>query len=499
MKVDYYDGNRLTEFSQIKKEAAALREEQLEGPWPYFGGIRMPYEYTSGNFLLLGGPGTSKSIQTALFIRSMLDPKDQSKAGAALVIHDIKQDMIPLLYSMGYSFEAGTLKTLNPFDARGSRWNIAAAIKDQFDARAWARLLVPDLPDAKEPYWRDASRNIVAATIRALHASNPGNWHFRDLIQFCLYEPIADLRDFLERVPENRAEVMKLNGSPDGSLRDVIETMRTCLAPFAPIGTLWMNAEDSFSVEDWLDGKFVLLLGTYWKGREQMSAINNLFLEQAMTSILARGVGNSDDAKNAKRYLFVLDEFPQLGKIESLPSFLDLSRQYGGMVLAAAQDVMQIQNVYEKQAGSLLGRFRNLGIMRVSDQETAEWASNRFGMQRVRMTIPQYSSAHQSNTIAGESIGSVGSLTKTESAQSDLKEQSTVAASSFMYPLNEMADEGMLELDRQIFPGFFQIGPYSCKVVLGKTDMLGYLDKLNGHIKGFQPHKDLHGLAFPFF
>lgn len=92
-------------------------------------------------------------------------------------------------------------------------------------------------------------------------------------------------------------------------------------------------------------------------------------------------------AKNTKsnkhRLLMLLDEFPQLGKMETFETALGVIAGYGIKAFVICQSVMQINKLYGKDNG-IISNCEVQIFYAPNDQETAEQLSNMLGKKTVQ-------------------------------------------------------------------------------------------------------------------
>jgi len=130
----HQSGERLLtpiEFRNNLNEGLA-REAHL-GPHPLIAGHAFPYSTAARGILVASERGGGKSVVIDGIMMSSLKGRVGRIKGHRALVHDHKCNSVATMYGLGLSFENGTLKTLNPYDKRGSYWNIADDIKQHSD------------------------------------------------------------------------------------------------------------------------------------------------------------------------------------------------------------------------------------------------------------------------------------------------------------------------------------------------------------------------------
>lgn len=119
------------------------------------------------------------------------------------------------------------------------------------------------------------------------------------------------------------------------------------------------------------------------------------FFGQSINAVMASA------QKPAFRVLFLLDEFPQLGRMEVVEEKLPLIRGYGGAFWLVAQNLDQLKETYPRWQNFIA----NCGAKQffgTADVETARYVSDSLG----KFTA-EYSTA---NNSTGQSMGQSGSF-----------------------------------------------------------------------------------------
>lgn len=119
------------------------------------------------------------------------------------------------------------------------------------------------------------------------------------------------------------------------------------------------------------------------------------FFGQSINTVMASA------GKPQYRVLFLLDEFPQLGRMDIVEEKLPLIRGYGGAFWLVAQNLAQLKETYPKWQNFVAncGAKQYFGI---SDVETARYISESLG----KKTVEFYSKGSNSNVGQSFSTGS---------------------------------------------------------------------------------------------
>lgn len=384
-----FRGRRLIGFGEAKRKAKA--ELPAGDPGLCWGGLVLPSDRATGNFLVCGTVGSGKTLTISMLKRCVL-PTIRPGSGRRALVYDAKRDEMGALFGMG---PACPIRTLNPFDARSAAWDIAADVRSPAAAYQVAGILIPPEKYASQQFFLDAARHIAAGVLQGFARTAGGSWTLRDVLV------ALKSRGRIEEVLSATAETEELLGQyfqvPE-RIQDIVATIATKIAPFEPIAAAWSHAGEKISLGGWLEEESVLVLGSDEANRSAMEAINRVIFRRLCELILS---GPESDGAGT---WFFLDEVRQAGCLEGLGGLLTNGRSKGAAVVLGFQDIEGLRDAYgDKAANELTGQCGHLAILRLSSPATARWASDLHGAyeQKERRTSESSSSgAH------GKSSGS---------------------------------------------------------------------------------------------
>lgn len=229
-----------------------------------FGGKALSYEAATGHFAYIGATGSGKTVLIRLLMQSVLGIATADKVPTRLLVYDSKREMLPVLYGIFQRLRRTdaekTITLINPFDKRGVAWNMAEDITEPAHAQELASILIPDEPNAKEPFFPNAARLIVENVILSFIETNPGAWTFRDV---CIAVQTKEKMEMvLNRSPRTSWVPQALFGE-DRTTANIIATIAATMRPYRIIAALWDKSEKNpISLHKWLRGEDgILVLG----------------------------------------------------------------------------------------------------------------------------------------------------------------------------------------------------------------------------------------------
>jgi hypothetical protein len=360
----------------------------------------IPIQDATHHFLVAGSPQSGKTLTIRLLMQSVI-PYIGRGYGHRAFVYDAKREFLTVLAEMWGREPI----TLDPFDARGHPWDMAADITTDADAAQLAGMLIPPETKASQPFFPDAARDLLRAVLVAFIESAPGRWTFRDVLlaleQAELLTRIVHKSEMSERIAARYLEDEK-------TVPSVISTIATKLQPYSVVAGLWANSKQKpLSLTEWLNAEGVLVLASHPRFSESLRPLNQAIFRRLSDLVLSRP--DTEPGEDCPwRTWFFLDEVREAGRLQGLHPLLNMGRSKGACVVIGFQDIAGMQAEYgEKIADELAGQCGYKTILRTTSQATAQWAQKHFGeAQHLR---PKFS-VSQSYDRQGSPSGSQESI-----------------------------------------------------------------------------------------
>ncbi|MFA7281088.1 MAG: type IV secretion system DNA-binding domain-containing protein [Sterolibacterium sp.] len=330
---------------------------------------RLSYDRETRHFLILGSIGGGK---TAIIIPLV---KAAIARGDKVVIYDNKGDFTSWL-------PHGVL--LAPWDQRSAKWDIGMDCRNAQDARELADRLIPE---GLDPLWHTAARQILKAIIIKCQSEYGTSWGWHTLYQIvCL--PREELMCIVQRhLPEARHVV----DAPGKTAQSILVNFGAHMTLISDLAKAWGNPtlDNGFSFVDWLKDpnpkRRVLVL----QGSGKYSALAKSYIQSILALMSAHINSIEFEESRERRLWFILDEFPQLGKLEQVAPLLEIGRSKGIRVVLGAQDSEQIKELYgDHIARSWMSMVGTQIIVRINAGETANYlAKEVIGYRSIDRTV----------------------------------------------------------------------------------------------------------------
>lgn len=359
----------------------------------WFGGTHLPYAAGNTHFLFAGATGSGKSVSQRMLYQTALAPTIGQNISHRCLAFDPKGDLHSVFFGMGIPRD--WVKTLNPFDARCSVWDISADVKDEATAFEVASILIPDAQE-HQPFFRQAGRDILTGVIFSHILSceqGGGRWTFGDAVYPLFKKDNELLKATLARHEETEDRLQYFNAGETAD--NVISTIRALMRPFQTVAALWDEAEREgeqeregrgrnprlVSLEAWARDPRgeILILGNSQKLQKSLRLVNQVLFKRASQILLSLPELQKGEAR---RTWVCLDEVRELEHLDGLPALLTQGRSKGVCVVLGFQSIegMRDRNVWGEQvAHELTGQCRNKAFFAVSDEATAKWIAGNFG------------------------------------------------------------------------------------------------------------------------
>ena len=348
---------------------AAAGEQSLGRRKYVWGGVSFPPKRLAPHFAVLGITGSGKTLTQRMLMSSVLPMKNQPAFRA--LIYDPKREFFPILVGMGIAPQH--IIVTHPLDTRGTAWDIAADVNDNVSAKEIAETLAPIDQSAHDPYWSTTARQTVHAVINTFIELAPGRWTLRDIVEACTYRPQLEL--VLGATAKGRRVLESHFARAESAAASIFSTVSSKVEDFAEIAALWEQSRYTVSLRQWMDSRSILLLGSHPDYETTLEPLSRMIFRRISKLIRSR----SEEEPSDETWIF-FDEVREAGKVAGLRELLTTGRSKGARVVLGFQDRKGIQAVYgDPEAQELIGLCGNVGVLSLSNPETAKWASEFFG------------------------------------------------------------------------------------------------------------------------
>ena len=316
--------------------------------------IPISMERETRHFCIVGQPGGGKTTVIMPMVVQAVERGDK------VIIFDNKAYFTERL-PQGFILIA-------PWDTRGVQWAVYKDCISGADARELAARLILESHD---PMWSNAARLVLTGLI--VHLQQQGTpWGWKDL-SVLLNLPIEGLQEIIETAYPEAWRSVEIASR---TTQSILITLASYMAQIHDMARIWGNAEDGFSITEWLSddyqGERTIVLQGNKKFQEMQNSIVNGMLSMAAAHINSPAMYDSTE----RRIWLFLDEAPQLKKADWIPDIVAVGRSKGIPVVLGIQDIAQLRAIYGRdQTESWTSMFGTWIFTQIGGNDTANWIS----------------------------------------------------------------------------------------------------------------------------
>lgn len=329
-----------------------LKKLQDKGEFKFrfrLGRIPLPFLSEVNSVLIMASSGGGKGVLLSLIM--LIANRINDIKG---LVHDNKPEWTLSCYSP----QRGDL-IFNPLDARSLKWSIFNDIGDVMDIANFALWIVPNNPQAKDPFWDNSARAILESILLKL-------WEDNTTTNAAIRAAIRLDGDLLEEFLKGYA------GAEFAKKKDSLSALKAKMkwVDFLPDG--------DFSIKKWVmkTPRGLIFLSNTEKTQAIFAPALTLFVNATGSHVL-----NLPDDRN-RRFFFFLDEFTALGKLDKVIDLLKLGRSKGSSLWLAFQDMQAAEKIYSREDFStIVNNCKNIAVGQVREPKAAEYFAKTFGKQ----------------------------------------------------------------------------------------------------------------------
>lgn len=367
-------GRRRLQGEAVRKAWAEAEGENADGLriHPVLPAIMKDRE--TRHILVFGGVGSGKT-QTILPLMRAARAR-----GDRMIIYDLKGDFTREFSSKTKPYKGNDIEEIDvifaPWDRRSMPWAVAQDVDTLAAAREFAARMIPEAQGGS-PFWSNAARQVLIASLVELQSTEPEKWGFSDLSKK-LTRPIDELAE-AARIHFPEALKALSDGQQNVTSAGVLGNMMSYLSVIFDLARAWPEP-GIFSIRDWLTEKNKATKSLILQHSGKFDSLAKAF-NGAVLGLASQLVSDPDlfPDSSTRRFWFFLDEFPQLGKVEPIFPMCEIGRSKGVRVVIGTQDISQIKKIYGAEATDALVSMVGTHVMaRISSGETASYITEKI-------------------------------------------------------------------------------------------------------------------------
>lgn len=337
------------------------------------------------------GKGTRVIVPTLLrYLGSMIviDPKGENAAITARARKLSLQATVHILNPWGmlgarFEKKGFPAATYNPLDVLDRNDPNVVAI-----AQTLASTISPTWPGDKDKFWSGSAANVIAAVLLWI-TDQPGE-----------SKTLARAREILslsrKQFTEQFMTKMAASRAFDGAIKEMISPYldladETYSGIFANISEATKFLSDpqvkaststsSFKMADLIDAMTTIYVVIPPERVDTQKTWLRLLITAATATFKQIP---SEGRENKHRTMFLIDEFPALGRMPDLPRDIATMSGYGVDYTLIVQGIDQLKDQYKESAGAILSNCAYKWFCNVNDLESAKYLSESLGQKTVQ-------------------------------------------------------------------------------------------------------------------
>lgn len=342
-KIKHVAGRQIISREEAERRAAEYLLNEVGIGW---GGIKIP---DKTHFLFVGQTRSGKSLLIKLLTQQIFSLFGKGTNQRA-VIYDASTELIPFLYAL--VGDRIPIYIFDPEDARCTAWKISEDIRTKDEALNLGKFIFPvgNGQGSKDEYFTEGPATVMAAVMDAFLLTNqermekgeePIEWNLRDVRLALSNEQNA--KELLGRWPETREKLKYFESSNpdlDRTLINKFDRLDTTAARWHHSTT--REKRKALSLREFLGSKDSAILIIGGSSDVTIKAINHVIFEQLAALMLDKSVPSETDS----RTWLLLDEFSDIGKMETMGKLLSMGLKKGVRIVAAYQNIASVEKVY---------------------------------------------------------------------------------------------------------------------------------------------------------
>ena len=271
------------------------------------------------------------------------------------------------------------------------------------DVQKLASLILP-----KQEFWENEARSLFLGVVLYLIADTSKIKSFGEVVRTLRSDDVVyNLAVAMDTLGKQMHPVAYMNlaaflQKPDKERGSVISTLNSAVELWANPLIDTATASSDFNVQKFKKEKTTVFVGLTPDNLKRLQPLMQIFYQQS-TEFLSRKMPTKDEPFGV---MFILDEFPTLGKMDSFMTGIAYFRGYRVRLFLIIQDTQQLKGIYEESGmNSFLSNSTYRITFAANNMDTANLISQLCGNKTVKqesVSKPQLFSAGSRSVSVSE-------------------------------------------------------------------------------------------------
>jgi len=266
--------------------------------------IEVPEKFEYEHFCIIGKSGSGKTSLINPAVKQIRERSDR------MVIHDYKGDFTR-------NFAVAKDLIFNPANPEKCvKWSVFNDIANKEDIKAIAASLIPAAIQGEDPFWKNASRDILTGCLLSLF--EVGKASNRDI-----YELVISDNETIEQALNSSPAAARYAHVFAKSNQKTLNSIMTVFRTFTSCFEYLQDIDGDFSVKQWVKkSSKTIFVQNRENIKEAIAPALTLFIDTISRELLSQ-------EDRTDKTVFVLDEFGRLNKMSSVLDLLTNGRSKG--------------------------------------------------------------------------------------------------------------------------------------------------------------------------
>jgi type IV secretion system protein VirD4 len=240
------------------------------------------------------------------------------------------------------------------------------------DIEKIAHLLLPE-----HEFWHNQARRLLVALILYLVAHKDKPTTFGEIYRMLMGDLVAELKGGITKLQLSEDAILLINFFLNKEAKEfagIVTTLVSHLEPWANPLIDSATSRSDFNPANFRKEKSTLYVGLQPGDIERLKPLMRFFYQHIAQNLIK---SMPDSNQEPHGVLFLLDEFPSLGKMDMFTSSIPYFRGYKVRLMIVAQNLNDLKSTYcDKAASSILANSSLKVAFGTSDFDTANYISN---------------------------------------------------------------------------------------------------------------------------
>jgi type IV secretion system protein VirD4 len=334
-----------------------------------------------GHVLVTAPTGSGKGV--GIVIPNLLAWK-----GSAIIM-DVKLENFRL--TSGFRAKYGRVCRFSPRDKHTHRFNPLDTVRRDplhkiADIADIAAILIPSNPQSHDSMWDNEARDLFVALALYVIDSEQADATIGTIYRMLTAD--IDIAELMHYILEHEAIDPACRNSFNNFIQKADKERSGVRSQLSSRLNLWKEpnidaatSASDFRIEDFRKHKTSLYIGFALSDLDALAPLLNLFCQLAV-KILVRHIPKDDEPHEV---LMLIDEFPALGRMESLVKSIAVVREYKLRMMIIIQGLSQLDQLYKKEGRDFIMQNSALQLFyATNDESTTKTVSEKLGTTTIK-------------------------------------------------------------------------------------------------------------------